>query len=118
MKHVIGLELRTGERSVQRFAGNVVPERARLPIPHEEETVVQAAGLEMVQLAVHEGSQTDSRIARRSERHHPWLARHFALCDMVEHHFARDQGEPLASPLHHENGRVIVDHSLVERLAQ
>jgi hypothetical protein len=81
------------ERTIKRLAHDVVPQRFRLCVLHDEEPIVETNVGEVVQLAVDVRDQTGPGVTRRSKRGHPVLAAGPALGEVMEYHLVREQRE-------------------------
>jgi hypothetical protein len=81
-----------GERTRKRFAGDVIPVCTSFAIGKYRETVHQANRAKMMGFIIHNGSQTDSAIAWRSEADHVGQAAELSLCHMMVRHLTRDEG--------------------------
>ena len=80
------LKLVSLKRSMYAFAGDMIPERPRFPVPQQDQTVVQTACRKMMRLVIDHRGQTDPAIAYRSERNQPRLACNLTLSNMVIGH--------------------------------
>ena len=103
-------------RSVQCFACNVVPQRFRLDILHDEQRIVEANVVEMQLLAVNRGNQTGPSVAGASERGHPVLATGLPLRDVVVSHLVDQQCQRTRGGLKHEQPRVVDDFARREHV--
>jgi hypothetical protein len=85
------IELLPCKRTRKCFPGDVIPMRAGFAIGQDGEAVCQANGTEVIDPIVHNGSQTDSAIARPSEADQIRLAVQLSLGYMMECHLTRDK---------------------------
>jgi hypothetical protein len=86
-------EIAAHQRTIQRLAGYVVPQRLRFRILHHEKPVVKARVTEVVQLAIDVRDQTGPCFARRSKCRHPVLTTGAPLCQVMKKHLLGEQGE-------------------------
>jgi hypothetical protein len=84
------------QRTSKCFACDVVPMRMRFTVSQHRQSICKPDRAKMMDVAVHDGSQTDPAIAWRSKTDQIRFPAQFTLCHMVIRHLTRDQCPPHA----------------------
>lgn len=85
------VELASRQRTCKCLAGDVIPVCAGFAVSKDGESVRQTNGPEVMDLIVHDGSQTDSAVTWRSETHQIRLTVQFSLRHVMKRYLTRDE---------------------------
>lgn len=96
------IEPRPRQRTSECFTSNVIPMCARFTVCQYSQPVRKPDRAKMMDIAVHDGSQTDSAVTWRSKTNQIWFLTQLPLSYMVIRHFTRDQCPPPAIARKHD----------------
>lgn len=107
-----------GAGTMQAFAGQMLPVRAGLAVPDQQQTIIAAPAVKRQRAAFERGIKHHAGIARIAEGHQPVLVIRAPLNDVVRQHDGHGKAVQHAVHLEGEQVRFRADDASIERGSQ